>query len=159
MMSGLRKIATGLLLAALFAVLPGCSGVRKIKDIQVKSVGVKYLTPTSTRSVDAVLLLEIDKPAMGFILSDVDGTVKLGPREMGTFTAGELPLQGRSVQIYELPCTATISESVSLLEVLALISKGSLEGFTADVRLHAQLRNGMGKTLEFKDLDIEKLAK
>ena len=47
----------------------------------------------------------------------------------------------------------------SLLEVLTLISRRSLEGFTADIRLHAKLKNGMGKTLEFKDLDIEKLAK
>ena len=159
MMSKVWKMAAGLLLATLLAVLPGCSGVQKIKDIQVKSVGVKYITPTSQRSAEGVLLLEIDNPAMGFTLSDVDGTIKLENREMARFTAGELPLQARSIQVYELPCTATLSESVSLLEVLTLLSRRSLEGFTADVRLHAQLRNGMGKTLEFKDLDIEKLAK
>lgn len=158
-MSKSGKIAAGILCALILAVLPGCSGVRKIKDIQVKSVGVKYITPTSQRSAEGVLLLEIDNPAMDFTLSDVDGTLKLENREMARFTAGELPLQGRSVQVYELPCTATLSESVSLLEVLTLISRRSLEGFTADVRLHAQLKNGMGKTLEFKDLDIEKMAK
>ena len=138
-MSKVWKIAARLLLALLPFLVTGCSGVRKIKDIQVKSVGVKYITPTSQRSAEGVLLLEIDNPAMGFTLSDVDGTIKLQNREMGTFTAGELPLQARSIQVYELPCTATLSESVSLLEVLTLISRRSLEGFTADIRLHAKL--------------------
>ena len=156
----LRKcIFAGVILAAVLTLLPGCSGVRKIKDIKVNSVGVKYVTPTSSRSVEGVLLLEIDNPAMGFTVSQVDGTVRRDSRVMGYFTAGELPLQARSVQVYELPCTVTLAESVSILEVITLIAKGSLEGFTADVSLHAQLKNGLGKDLDFNNLDIEKLAK
>ena len=58
-MSKVWKIAAGLLLALLPFLVTGCSGVRKIKDIQVKSVGVKYITPTSQRSAEGVLLLEI----------------------------------------------------------------------------------------------------
>lgn len=156
-MSKVLKTGAGWILAVLFLVLPGCSGIRKIKDIKVQSVGVKYLTPTSQRSIEGVLLLEIDNPAVGLTVSDVDGTIRLEGREMGTFTAGELPLQGRSVQVYELPCTATLSPSVSLIEVLSLLARRSLEGFTADVRLNAEVK-GIRKTLEFKDLDIEKLA-
>ena len=90
-MSKVWKIAAGLLLALLPFLVTGCSGVRKIKDIQVKSVGVKYITPTSQRSAEGVLLLEIDNPAMGFTLSDVDGTIKLQNREMGTSRPANCP--------------------------------------------------------------------
>ena len=158
-MSNWKKIIVFFTAAVLALAVTGCGNLRKLKDIQVNHVGVKYFAPTSARSVDAVRLLEIDNPAMGLTLSNVDGTVRKNGEVLGYFTAGELPLQGKSVQVYELPCTATLSESVSLLEVLTLISRRSLEGFTADIRLHAKLKNGMGKTLEFKDLDIEKLAK
>ena len=157
-MMKVRNILAGMLMVLFLLALPGCSGIRKIKDITVESVGVKYITPTSQRSVEGTLLLEIDNPAIGFTVSDVDGTIRLNGREMGYFTAGELPLQAKSVQVYELPCTVTLAESVSLLEVLKLIARHSLEGFTADVRLHARLKNGVGRTLEFKDLDIEKLT-
>lgn len=157
-MSVRKRIATALLLLLPVLLFPGCSGIRKLKDIKVNSVGVKYLTPVSQRSVEGVLLLEIDNPAIGLTMSDVDGTVRLNGREMGYFTAGELPLQERSVQVYELPCTATLADDVTLIEVLKLLSKRSLDGFTADVRLHATLKNGVGKTLEFKDIDIQKLT-
>ena len=152
-MKAFRKIVLGcLLLAALFAV-SGCN-VAKIKDLKVTSVGVKYLVPTSSRSMDAVLLLGLDNPSVTFTVDDVRGTVKYYGREMVGFTAGELPVQGRSVQVYELPCTAVLMDQVSLLDLLALGAKRSLDGLTADVKLHVKLKSGAGTTLSFNDLDL-----
>ena len=54
-MKFLRKIGIGVLLLGVLAGLWGCD-VAKIKDLSVTSVGVKYLVPTSSRSMDAVLL-------------------------------------------------------------------------------------------------------
>ena len=60
-MKFLRKIGLGVLLLGVLAGLWGCD-VAKIKDLSVTSVGVKYLVPTSSRSMDAVLLLGLDNP-------------------------------------------------------------------------------------------------
>ena len=54
-MKFLRKIGMGALLLGVLAGLWSCD-VAKIKDLSVTSVGVKYLVPTSSRSMDAVLL-------------------------------------------------------------------------------------------------------
>ena len=149
----LRKIGLGALLLGVLAGLWGCD-VAKIKDLSVTSVGVKYLVPTSSRSMDAVLLLGLDNPSISFTVQDVSGVVKHYDREIAHFTAGELPVQARSVQVYELPCTAVLADKVSLLDLLAIAAKRSLDGMTADVKLHVKLRNGAGTTLTFNGLDL-----
>ena len=156
-MKAFRKIGILLALAVALVAVSGCS-IAKIKDLKVTSVGVKYLVPTSTRSMDAVLLLGLDNPSISFTVDDVRGVVKYYGREMVHFTAGELPVQARSVQVYELPCTALLAEKVSLLDLLAIAAKRSLDGMTADVTLHVKLRNGAGTTLSFNELDLSSFS-
>lgn len=152
-----RKIGIGALLLAVLAAVSGCD-VAKIKDLSVTSVGVKYLVPTSSRSMDAVLLLGLDNPSISFTVQDVSGVVKHYDRELARFTAGELPVQARSAQVYELPCTAVLSDKVSLLDLLAIGARRSLEGMTADVQLRVSLRGGKGKVLTFNDLDLSQFS-
>lgn len=150
------RISLVIAMAVLTALVSGC-GLRKVKDINVVSCGAKYVVPTSSRSVEAILLLELDNPAMAFTVSDVDGLVYYKGRELGTFTAGELPVQARSVQVYELPCTAKLSDGVSLLDLLVIGAKGSLDGITVDVNLDVKLKK-INKRLSFKDIDISQFS-
>lgn len=153
----LRKIGIGALLLAVLLGLWSCD-VAKIKDLSVTSVGVKYLVPTSTRSMDAVLLLGLDNPSISFTVQDVSGVVKHYDREIARFTAGELPVQARSVQVYELPCTAVLSDNVSLLDLLAIAARRSMEGLTADVKLRVSLRGGKGTVLTFNGIDLSQFS-
>ena len=153
----LRKIGLGALLLAVLLGLWGCD-VAKIKDLSVTSVGVKYLVPTSTRSMDAVLLLGLDNPSISFTVQDVSGVVKHYDREIARFTAGELPVQARSVQVYELPCTAVLSDNVSLLDLLAIAARRSMDGLTADVKLRVSLKGGKGTVLTFNGIDLSQFS-
>lgn len=151
------KIALWALVAAVMLALTGC-GIAKIRELRVTSVGVKYLVPTSSRSMDAVLLLGLDNPSINFTVEDVRGTVRYYEREMVHFTAGELPVQARSVQVYELPCTAVLADKVSLLDLLAMAARRSMEGMTVDVKLRVKLKNGTGTTLTFNDIDLSSFS-
>ena len=150
----LRKIGIGALLLAVILSVSGCD-VAKIKDLNVTSVGVKYLVPTSSRSMDAVLLLGLDNPSISFTVQDVSGVVKYYDREIARFTAGELPVQAKSVQVYELPCTAVLSDKVSLLDLLAIAARRSMEGMTADVKLRVSLK-GKGLSRVFSNTTVQK---
>lgn len=156
-MKTVRKI--GLLAVFVIALLAvsGC-GVTKIREIRATSVGVKYIVPTSTRSLDAVLLLGIDNPSISFTAQDVQGVVKNYGREIARFTAGQLPVQGRSVQVYELPCTVALADKVSLLDLLAIAARRSMEGMTADVKLRVSLKGGKGTVLSFDGLDLAQFS-
>ena len=152
-----RKIGTLALLLTVFMAVTGCD-VTKIKDLTVTSVGVKYIVPTSSRSMDAVLLLGLDNPSISFTVQDVSGVVKHYDRELAHFTAGELPVQARSAQVYELPCTAVLSDKVSLLDLLAIAARRSMEGLTADVKLRVSLKGGKGTVLTFNDIDLSSFS-
>ncbi len=152
-----RKIGLLCLVVAAALAVTGC-GIAKIRELRVTSVGVKYLVPTSSRSMDAVLLLGLDNPSVTFTVQDVSGTVRYYDREMVHFTAGELPVQARSVQVYELPCTAILADKVSLLDLLALGAKRSMDGMAVDVKLRVKLKSGAGKTLTFKNIDLSSFS-
>ena len=156
-MKVLRKIGVVLALVAALLAVSGCA-VTKIREIRLTNVGVKYIVPTSSRSLDAVLLLGIDNPSISFTAQDVTGVVKQYGRELGKFTAGELPVQAKSVQVYELPCTVALSEKVSLLDLLAIAARRSMEGMTVDVKLRVSLRGGKGTTLTFNGLDLSQFS-
>ena len=156
-MKVLRKIGVFLALVAGLLAVSGCA-VTKIREIRLTNVGVKYIVPTSSRSLDAVLLLGIDNPSISFTAQDVSGVVKQYGRELGKFTAGQLPVQAKSVQVYELPCTVALSEKVSLLDLLAIAARRSMEGMTADVKLRVSLKGGKGTVLTFNGIDLAQFS-
>ncbi len=156
-MKVLRKIGVFLALVAGLLAVSGCA-VTKIREIRLTNVGVKYIVPTSSRTLDAVLLLGIDNPSISFTAQDVSGVVKQYGRELGKFTAGQLPVQAKSVQVYELPCTVALSEKVSLLDLLAIAAHRSMEGLTADVKLRVSLKGGKGTVLTFNGIDLAQFS-
>lgn len=146
----------------LVAALALCScGMSKVKDIAITSVGVDYIVPTSTRSVDAKLMLGINNPARKFAVQDISGVIRYQGKELAHFITGGMELDGESEKVYALPCTVTLADGVSILEVLVIASKGSLTGLTADVDIQAALRkNGVLRApYHFKDLDISQFTK
>ena len=102
-----RQIAKMMLLAVMCVAAASC-GVSKVKDIKINSFDVKYVTPTSARSLDAVLLVGIHNPAMKIIISGLEGTIKYGDREIAVVQAGTIPLEKKSDKVYEVPCTASL---------------------------------------------------
>ena len=149
-----RKVYCCLLSLALL-LAAGCS---KVKDISITSFGVESFSPKGLRSADAVLSVGIDNPAFAFTVTEITGVVKFKGEEMASFRTDTVAVDRRCVKVYDVPCSAVLDESVSLGRVLTLLGQGSLEGFTADVDARVRLRNGVAKTLHFKDLDLSEYA-
>lgn len=110
--------------------------------------------------MDAKLELGINNPAMGFAVQEVTGTVRYNEKELAHFMTGPLQLEGKSEQVYELPCTVTLAEGASLLDILIVASKGNLKGLKADVDVQAALKkNGVLRApFRFRDLDLHELS-
>lgn len=140
------------------AAFQGCASLAKVKDIRVTSCGVESYSLRGLRSVGAVLALGIDNPSLAFKVTSLNGVLKYKGEDFASYTADTLDVDARCVKVYDLPCTATLTESVSLMQVMQIAGKGSLDGFTTDIEAKVKLRNGAGKTLRFKDIDLQKLA-
>lgn len=140
------------------AVLSGCSGLSKVKDIKVTSCGLESYSLKGLRSVDAVLAVGIDNPTFAFTVTGVSGTVKYNGEDFATYTADTISVDKKCSKVYDLPCTATLSDGVSLMKMMQIVKKGNLEGFTTDVTATVKLKSGAGTTFKFKDIDLSKMV-
>ncbi len=158
-MKAFKRILTYVSLFVAIFMVTSCD-VARIKDIKIVSAGVKYVVPTSLRSFDSVLLLGVDNPAMTLNVSGVEGLIKADQQPLASFTASEMVLEGKKSLRYELPCTVTLEPGVTLLDVLKLSAKRSLEGITLDVSMTVSNKKGKMKTpVSFKDIDLSEFSK
>ena len=106
--------------------------------------------------MDGKLLLGINNPAMGFAVQEVTGTVRYGDKPIANFSTGSIELAAKCEQVYELPCTVTLAEGASLLDVLVIASKQSLDGLKADIDVQGALKkNGVLRApFKFRDIDL-----
>ena len=154
-----KKTILGVFVALLAcAILSGCSGLRKVKDIKVTSCGLESYSLKGLRSIDAVLAVGIDNPTFAFKVMDVSGIVKYNGEDFASYTADTISVDKKCSKVYDLPCTATLSDVVSLMKLMQIVKNGSLEGFTTDVTATVKLRSGAGTILKFKNIDLNKMA-
>lgn len=159
-MKTLRRILLAVTAAAVTCLLAGSCGVTKIKDIKLESCGVKYIIPTSLRTFDARLELGVNNPAMTFNVSGIDGSIRVDEVPFATFTAGQLRVEGRQIGNYELPCYITLEPGISLIDVMKLYTRRSLDGIKADINLQVESKNGTLKApLSYKNLDLAEFSK
>jgi len=158
-MKTFKRTVSGIVAVLLaFAVLSGCSGLSKVKDIKVTSCGLESYSLKGLRSIDAVLAVGIDNPTFAFKVTDVSGVVKYNGEDFATYTADTVSVDKKCSKVYDLPCSATLNDGVSLMRLMQIVKKGSLEGFTTDVTATVRLRSGAGKTLRLKNIDLEKMT-
>lgn len=158
-MKTFKRTIFGFLIALVAcAVVSGCSGLSKVKDIKVTSCGLESYSLKGLRSVDAVLAVGIDNPTFAFKVMGVSGTVKYNGEDFATYTADTISVDRKCTKVYDLPCAATLSDGVSLMKLMQIVKKGNLEGFTTDVTATVKLKNGVGKTFRFKNIDLNKMT-
>ncbi len=142
------------LLAAAFLA---CSCADRIKDIKLNSCSVSSFIPTSLRSAEGTILLEIDNPSMQFTVSGIEGTLFYRDEELATYTADPVTIKARCTDSYTLNCRAELSPSMPLTKLMGLAAGLDSEYLTTDIRAKAKLKNGISKKLDFNKLPVKAL--
>lgn len=149
-----RKIGAVLIAAAAILSLHGCA-VMKVKEIEVTSVSLMYVVPTSARSADAKLLIGIHNPSVPVKFSNIEGSVKLKGEAVATLAGEEFEIEPRCDKEYEVPVTVTLAEDISIIKLIKILASDGEGGLTADISLRGALsRSGIGRNLEFKDIQL-----
>ena len=159
--SEMRKLVSKALVAIFVAVsltLSGCGSLQKVKDIKVTSVGVESYSLSGLRTVNAILAVGVDNPTFAFKVTGLNGILKYKGEDFAFYSADTIKIDKKCGKVYDLTCSATLSEGVSLMKAVQIFRNGSLEGFTTDVEAKVKLKSGAGTTLKYKDLDLQKLA-
>ena len=154
------KTLKRIVLAAALAVSALMAASCNVSKISLESAGVKYVVPTSMHSFDAMLQLEVNNPSVTFRVQEVDGLIKVDGEPFAKFTTGELLVEGKQTLCYELPARVVLEPGVSVLELLKLCSRRSLDGIKADVNMKVSGKNGTLKApLKYKDIDFAEFSR
>jgi len=148
---GKRILPLLVLLMTLFAASSCGDSFRK--KVHLQSYRVKYVVPTSARSADLVVKLEIENETVGFTVTKIGGQIKLNEEPIARFTADDIVLKARTTEVYELPVKAELCDGVSILRVLMLVGLGGTDGLTADIDAKVS-KAGLSKKVSVKDKPI-----
>lgn len=151
-----RNLISKALVAILLAfTLCSCG---KLDDIKVTSCSLASISPKGLRAADAVLAISLDNPSgLAVRVSDLEGVIVRNGQTAATFSAGELFMEKKTHQMYNLDCSAALDQSVSIKELIALATKRDFTGYTIDLSVKVSTKKGVGKTLKFKNLEISEL--
>ena len=155
-MKNMRLLHLRLLVFILALPLLASCGSSVYKKIDICSYDVRYVVPTSARSADMLLNVEIENRTVGFTVTDLKGTIRKDGKDLVTFKADDLVIHGKTTETYRLPVQAELCEDVSLLQVLVLAGTGNLSGLTADIEARAS-KAGIAHRFSVKDKKLNLL--
>ena len=99
------------------------------------------------------------QPFIRVYLTDLAGTILYNGENFASYAADSVREAARCESVYDLKCTATLSDGVTLRNLLMLAGSGGLDGLTTDVEAKVILRNGVAKKIRVKNLDIAEMVR
>ena len=137
----------------------GCSTIRNVKNIKILGGSVSQVTPLGLHGLKAVLDLKVENPAMQLGLSDVTGVVRYKGEPIVNLQAEPVVVNGRTTAVYSLPCSANLSEGLSLMKVVGMLSDYNMDDLKIDLTLRLKLKSGLSAPLKFKNISVSKMLK
>lgn len=143
-----------LVLAVTTACLTGCG---KFDDIKINDAKVGKVSPYGLRGVEFDMMVEVDNPAPQVKISEIEAEIKYCGKVLGKVTVDPFTLNGRTVEKYDLKAKLTLSENVSLYDLLMFLDKKFLDNCQIDISMKGKLRSGLSKKLKQTDVPLKKL--
>ena len=154
----IRRIARSAAVAVVIIVAAACSELRHIKEISITSCSIISVTPRSLRSADAVLALGVHNPSVAFTITGLEGGIRKGDTVIAEFAGGPVAIARKSDEVYELPCSVSLTENTNLLKVAGLVKGMDFTGYMVDITAEIMLANGMSRKLNLNDISVQKLV-
>lgn len=139
---------------AIAMAIVSCSG---FKDISITSCAVQSIEPRGLRAVDATLSIGVHNPTMSFTITEIRGNVHDSESALANFSGGPVTIAKKSDGNYLVPCSASLGDGMSLFTFLNLARTKDFSDYLVDVAADVQLKNGLKKTLEYKDMPVNEL--
>ena len=157
MIRNVKKLVERLALALLWAFVMCLAGCGDVRDIKVTSVEIENISLNGFRGANVDLAVGVDNPAFHVELSEIEGSLKLSGKVLGRMTMDPFTLRARSAEIYHFRASLNIEQGVTLMEILSLIDKETLNQCMVDVSVKATLKGGVSKRLKFNDIPLTDL--
>jgi hypothetical protein len=146
-----------LLVLALAVTMISLTGCGKFKDIKINDAEIGKVSLYGIRGLDVKVMVEIDNPARQIKVSDIEADVKYCGKVLGRVTVDPFTLNGKTVQKYDLKARISLSENLSLYDMLMFLDRKLLDNCQLDISMNGKLRSGLSKTIKKTDVPLKKL--
>ena len=147
------------MLAAFAALLlPSCAD--RYKDIRVTGVKLESLSPSSLRSVDAVLQVDVDNPLRSKVrVRKMMGAVYQNSKQIATLSSDdEVELAPKGISTHRVKVRVTVDNAMFFFEQFKSGARPNYKEFTVD--LSAVAGSGLFQfPVEKKNMPVEELVK
>lgn len=147
-----------LILLSVITLLTVSSCAGKYSQIRFTSFSIKSFVPDGRRAADILAAVGVDNPAKDFVVEQLNCTVKVSGNVIGTLKASGIRVESGSGKVYELPLRGELSEGVSWLSMLGALRTLEQDAVKVDISAKIKLHGGFGKTIEYKDVPLDKLT-
>ncbi len=138
----------------LLAVLVSLAGCVNMNRIRVTSVHVDSITPVGFRAVSVAASVSLSNGSAGFSVYDVEGTVKNRSREIGEFAFEPVEVRARTSGTYSVTGQLSLSQGVSVLDLLSMAQNMDMDDFTMDISLKVKAKGGAPRKFAIKDIPV-----
>ena len=140
------KIKSFVLAFAALVVLAGCADIKRLKNLEVKSVSLDSFKPRGLRGATLTLLVEVDNPGAQVSLSEISADVEHSGKVLGKVAVDPFTLQGKTTDTYRLEAELSLAEGVNVFELGKLLDKKTLDNMTVDVSADVRIKKGKTRT-------------
>lgn len=136
-------------------LLSGCAA--SYKDMKVTSFDIEKFNLDSPKTLSVTALVGVNNPAPDITFNHVTAVVKSTGRNIVTLKADGVKIDGKKEAVYSVPVKGSLSDGTSVLKLLGGLKNGAMSDFTADITANVTVYGKIGKTLEYKDVKLDKL--
>ncbi len=144
------------LLAAVIC-LSGCSGIKKLQELEITSARITGITPNGLSSIDLAVNLGLDNPGARISLSEISCDVKHFGKVLGNVAVDPFTIKAKTRETYDMKANVKLGEGITLLEAAKLLRNMSTDDVKVDLHAKVKLKGGISKKLTYNDIPLKKL--
>ena len=148
------------MLAAFAVALHSPSCADRYKDIKVTGVKLESVVPTSLKSVDAVLLVDVDNPLRSKVrVRKMMGTVYQNSKQIATLSSDdEVELAPKGISTHRVKVRVTVDNAMFFFEQFKSGKRPNYKEFTVD--MSAMAGSGLFQfPVEKKNMPVDELVR
>ena len=153
-MHHMGRILPVLLALTLFS---GCSGVKKLRELDVKSCRLESLSPKGFTSAKVILSAEVDNPGTALDISGVEGVVYNETSSIALFEVEDLNILARTQDSYQVSVLLSLDKGVSIMKLLKLAGT-DLNSYKVDFQARLKPKGAPALKVNEKGVAVKDLA-
>ncbi len=145
-----------ILFAVLALILSSMTGCRRYEQIIITSGELESVSMNGFKSVDLVLIVEVDNPAGKVFVNDAEGVLKHFGKVVGRVTLAPLVLKPRTTEKYHVSATVQLEAGIGFKELMTIASPSRWGEYPVDVNFSGKA-SGVNVKRKFNDIPLKKL--